>query len=244
MAQFYEQLGQKKTRGVRLAVMDMWKPFRNATQAHAPQAAILFDKFHIISHLGEALHKVRKAEYARLSGKDRSFNDGTKIHAAVHQRKPHIGRLEVAQVAAGHQQAAEHGLLAQGVLRATVGLQKPSVSAALLRKLALQPQVAAARTVREIRQNDLSTLGWNCCLLQAREQSVARFRRRLEQKDSRHPAEIVRPARRGISETENSHLHAAKALNWSKITHTLSRKPDFLIGGGRSGRRRFLEQCG
>lgn len=46
MAQFYEQLGQKKTRGIRLAVMDMWKPFRNATQAHAPQAAILFDKFH------------------------------------------------------------------------------------------------------------------------------------------------------------------------------------------------------
>ena len=29
MAQFYDWLGEKKTRGIRLAVMDMWKPFRN-----------------------------------------------------------------------------------------------------------------------------------------------------------------------------------------------------------------------
>jgi transposase len=78
MAQFYEALGDEKSRRIGLAVMDMWKPFRNATQAHAPQAAILFDKFHIMRHLGEALDKVRKAEYARLSGKDRRFIKGQK----------------------------------------------------------------------------------------------------------------------------------------------------------------------
>lgn len=78
MAMFYEQLGPKTSRGIRLAVMDMWKPFRNATNEHAPQAAILFDKFHVMRHLGEALDKVRKAEYARLSGKDRSFIKGQK----------------------------------------------------------------------------------------------------------------------------------------------------------------------
>ena len=52
--QFYDWLGEKKSRGIRLAVMDMWKPFRNATTAYAPQAAILFDKFHIMRHLGGA----------------------------------------------------------------------------------------------------------------------------------------------------------------------------------------------
>ena len=78
MALFYGWLGQRKTRGIRLAVMDMWKPFRNATAEHAPQAAILFDKFHIMSHLGGALDMVRKAEYARLSGKDRRFIKGQK----------------------------------------------------------------------------------------------------------------------------------------------------------------------
>ena len=34
--------------------------------AHAPKAAILFDKFHVMRHLGEALDTVRKSEYARL----------------------------------------------------------------------------------------------------------------------------------------------------------------------------------
>jgi transposase len=78
MALFYEQLGPRKSQGIRLAVMDMWKPFRNAAAEHAPQAAVLFDKFHIMRHLGEALDKLRKAEYTRLAGKDRSFIKGQK----------------------------------------------------------------------------------------------------------------------------------------------------------------------
>jgi len=78
MALFYDWLGTKKSGKIRLAVMDMWKPFRNVTRQKAPQAAILFDKFHIMRHLGEALDKVRKAEYARLSGKDRRFIMGQK----------------------------------------------------------------------------------------------------------------------------------------------------------------------
>ncbi len=78
LARFYAELGPQKCGHIRLAVMDMWTPFRNATAAAAPQAAILFDKFHIMRHLGEALDKVRKAEYARLSGKDRRFIKGQK----------------------------------------------------------------------------------------------------------------------------------------------------------------------
>jgi transposase len=78
MGQFYQWLGKKKGRRIRLAVMDMWKPFRFATNTHAPQAAILFDKFHIMRHLGEALDEVRKSEYARLSGKERRYIKGQK----------------------------------------------------------------------------------------------------------------------------------------------------------------------
>ena len=76
MDEFYRFLGEKQAQKVRLAVMDMWKPFRNSTVQNAPQAAILFDKFHIIRHLGEALDKVRKSEFARLSGKGRTFIKG------------------------------------------------------------------------------------------------------------------------------------------------------------------------
>jgi transposase len=85
MAEFYIWLGPAKTKGIRLAVMDMWKPFRTATQAHAPQAAILFDKFHILSHLSDALDAVRKAEYARLSGADRRYVKGQKYTLLSHR---------------------------------------------------------------------------------------------------------------------------------------------------------------
>ena len=78
LAQFYACLGPKKSRRIRLAVMDMWKPFRTATARHAPDAAILFDKFHIMRHLGEALDQVRKSEYARLRGPKRRFIKGQK----------------------------------------------------------------------------------------------------------------------------------------------------------------------
>ncbi len=84
MDEFYRFLGEKKAHKVRLAVMDMWKPFRNSTTRHAPQAAILFDKFHILRHLGDALDKVRKQEYARLSGKGRAFIKGQKYALLAH----------------------------------------------------------------------------------------------------------------------------------------------------------------
>src|SRR5207244_5515479 len=85
MTQFYDWLGSKKSGAIRLAVMDMWKPFRKATQAKAPQAAILFDKFHVMRHLGEALDQVRKSEYARLSGRQRRFIKGQKYTLLAHR---------------------------------------------------------------------------------------------------------------------------------------------------------------
>jgi transposase len=77
---FFKCLGPARSKGIRLAVMDMWKPFRTSTLKadHAPQASILFDKFHILRHLADALDEVRKSEYARLTGQDRRFIKGQK----------------------------------------------------------------------------------------------------------------------------------------------------------------------
>jgi len=78
MDKFYEWLGPKKAARLRLVAMDMWLPFRKSAQKNAPQASILFDKFHIIRHLGDALDEVRKQEQARLSDTDRQFIKGQK----------------------------------------------------------------------------------------------------------------------------------------------------------------------
>ena len=78
LALFYAWLGPRKSARIRLAVMDMWKAFRTATTRAAPQASLLFDKFHVLRHLGDALDQVRKREYARLRGQDRRFIKGQK----------------------------------------------------------------------------------------------------------------------------------------------------------------------
>jgi transposase len=80
--EFFAWLGPKKCRKIRLAVMDMWKAFRKSTlkEGNAPQALIIYDKFHVLKHLGSAMDEVRKQEYARLSGKERRFIKGQKYN--------------------------------------------------------------------------------------------------------------------------------------------------------------------
>jgi transposase len=85
MDEFFAWLGPHKSARLRLAVMDMWKPFRASTRRHAPQASILFDRFHVLRHLGAALDQVRKSEYARLTGRDRRFIKGQKYTLLAHR---------------------------------------------------------------------------------------------------------------------------------------------------------------
>lgn len=86
MDEFFAWLGPEKCGKIRLAVMDMWQPFRNCVlkKGHAPRATILYDKFHILMHLGEAMDKVRKREYARVSGADRRFIKGQRYSLLSH----------------------------------------------------------------------------------------------------------------------------------------------------------------
>jgi transposase len=74
--QFFNFICKSKCKRIDLAVMDMWKAFRNSTQKNAPQALIIYDKFRIISQLSKALDQVRRDEYKRLSGKDRTYIKG------------------------------------------------------------------------------------------------------------------------------------------------------------------------
>ena len=68
MDEFFAFLAEGRSKKVRLAVMDMWKPFRNSTTKKAPQAAILFDKVPHPEALGGGARQVRKQEYAKLLG--------------------------------------------------------------------------------------------------------------------------------------------------------------------------------
>ncbi len=111
--EFFTWLGPKKRRRIQLAVMDMWKPFRNSTKRHAPQASIL-DKFHIMRHLGDALDTVRKREYARVSGNDRRFIKGQKYTLLSHRENLTLdGRRALKQLLAANKRLNTTYLLMQ-----------------------------------------------------------------------------------------------------------------------------------
>lgn len=71
--EFYKFLGEEKSKKIRIAVMDMAKAFRFSTQEHAPQAEIIFDKFHIIAKLNKALDLVMGQEYFRVNADEHRF---------------------------------------------------------------------------------------------------------------------------------------------------------------------------
>ncbi len=82
---FFVGLSPRSRRGIKLAVMDMWLPFRNSTMTHAPQVRILFDKFHILKHLSNAMDKVRRREYKRVNKKERKFIKGQRYTLLSHR---------------------------------------------------------------------------------------------------------------------------------------------------------------
>ena len=94
---FFIGLGAKKTARIELAAMDMWKPFRNSLARNAPQARVVFDKFHIMRHLADELDEVRRSEYRRLASKeDRAFIKGQRYTLLSHRENlSHDGRASL-----------------------------------------------------------------------------------------------------------------------------------------------------
>jgi transposase len=59
-------LGKEVVQGLRFVCSDMWQPYLGVIAAQASQALHVLDRFHITSHLNQALDQVRRAESGRL----------------------------------------------------------------------------------------------------------------------------------------------------------------------------------
>jgi transposase len=66
---YFEGLGPKACAALERVAMDMWAPYITATRAQVPDAdaKIVFDKFHIAKHLGDAVDQVRRRENRELA---------------------------------------------------------------------------------------------------------------------------------------------------------------------------------
>lgn len=77
---FFIWLGIDKCKKITLGVMDMWKPYLAALKKFCPTADVVFDKFHVVAQMSQAMDKVRRNEYARLNGKERKFIKGQRFN--------------------------------------------------------------------------------------------------------------------------------------------------------------------
>ena len=62
LRQFFNFLGPEKAAQLEGICCDMWQPYVDVIQECAPQAILVFDKFHIVRHLMDAVDQVRKDE--------------------------------------------------------------------------------------------------------------------------------------------------------------------------------------
>jgi len=77
---FWKTLTPAQLAGIEGVAMDMWDPFEKSIRGHVPGAdeKIVYDKFHIVKHLNEAVDKVRRQEHKALQATGDERLKGTK----------------------------------------------------------------------------------------------------------------------------------------------------------------------
>jgi transposase len=78
--EYYRSLSGEQLAGIEAVAMDMWEPFIASTIEHVPGAAekIVFDRYHIMMHMGKAVDAVRKRENRLLRSDGDATLAGTK----------------------------------------------------------------------------------------------------------------------------------------------------------------------
>jgi transposase len=70
--QFFDALGPKRCAQLEVVAMDMSGAYLKAVKHRAPHAEIIYDRFHVVKLLLEAIDQIRREECAKLTGEARS----------------------------------------------------------------------------------------------------------------------------------------------------------------------------
>ena len=69
---FFDGFGPARTEAVRFVCSDMWKAYLRVIAERAGQAVHVLDRFHIMSHFGKAIDKVRAEEARKLQAQGKA----------------------------------------------------------------------------------------------------------------------------------------------------------------------------
>lgn len=73
---FLSQLSARQRQRIEAVCVDMWEPYTSSIREQAPNAAIVYDKFHIMQHANKAVDEVRREEFFRKGGRMRELVKG------------------------------------------------------------------------------------------------------------------------------------------------------------------------
>lgn len=154
---FWSQYEPGELAGVESVAMDMWPAYINSTRKHLPLAddKIVFDKFHILKHLGDAVDTVRRREHRELLGQDDRRLAKTRYLWLTHpDRLKGEARMRIESLRRGSLRTArafrykEHASYLWGYIRRGMAIRvwKQWLHGAL--RCALEPIRAVARMIR------------------------------------------------------------------------------------------------
>ena len=78
LGEFFKALGPERAQRLELASIDMSAAYEKALREHAPQAEIVFDRFHVARLANDAVTEVRRAEARDLKPSERAELKGTR----------------------------------------------------------------------------------------------------------------------------------------------------------------------
>ncbi len=103
-SEFFEEFGKQRCKKLELIAMDMSAAFAKAIKDHAPQADIVFDRFHIVKLLLDAIDEIRRDEVYKTKGEAGEALKGSR-HALFrnprHLRPRDVDKIEQVQRANG-----------------------------------------------------------------------------------------------------------------------------------------------
>jgi transposase len=162
---YFEPLSDEERAEIKAVAMDMWEPYVNSIRAHVPDAdhKIVFDRFHIMKHMGEAVDTVRKREHKDLRAQGLEVLTGSKyLWLYAEENLPENHKARFASLRSGNLKTARSWAIKES-LRALWHYHRPGWAKRFWKQWyfwathsRLQPVIDVARMIKRHEQGVLN----------------------------------------------------------------------------------------
>lgn len=97
LGKFFDELGQERCAKLQVVAMDMSGGYEKAVRERCPQAELVYDRFHVVKLLLDAVDEVRRAECVQLTDVDKQALKNTRF--SLLRNPAHLKPKDVAAIA-------------------------------------------------------------------------------------------------------------------------------------------------